>query len=306
MIIYSLTSRGFYSEFMNLAIASIYCDLTGNELIVNTRAWVGKYDLGLQDYFEIPIKEVNDFYSVEYDIFGLNRSIYIAAKKIKRMDFSGIYVVIKNFVNIFYKKYSGNKLSSDIFFHMRSKEFIESVGNDDVWQVLLSNKIKELHNVNKYVRDYIEKQKEKISISNVDYISVHIRRGDKIATNEMENISISRYVEEIKKRSHISKNVYVATDDYSVIKEVEASLGDSYKVFHSVTSDRSGFSEKDNIESSSEEKRKEMLNLLLDVSILSEGQFFIGTYSSNLSRVIPCFKKLSECKSLDIEWTPVF
>ncbi|WP_229652965.1 O-fucosyltransferase family protein, partial [Vibrio parahaemolyticus] len=94
---------------------------------------------------------------------------------------------------------------------MRSKEFIESVGNDDVWQVLLSNKIKELHNVNKHVRDYIEKQKEKISISNVDYISVHIRRGDKITTNEMENISISRYVEEIKKRSYISKNVYVAT-----------------------------------------------------------------------------------------------
>ena len=50
----------------------------------------------------------------------------------------------------------------------------------------------------------------------IDYIAVHIRRGDKIVSREMKELGLSLYIDAVKGKKHISRNVFIATDDGSV------------------------------------------------------------------------------------------
>ena len=49
----------------------------------------------------------------------------------------------------------------------------------------------------------------------IDYIAVHIRRGDKIVSREMKELGLSLYIDAVKGKKHISRNVFIATDDGS-------------------------------------------------------------------------------------------
>ena len=106
-----------------------------------------------------------------------------------------------------------------------------------------------------------------------DFIGVHIRRGDKITTGEMDNISLKRYVSKIEE--YDIDDVYIATDDISTINSIREALDNKYKIYHNPCLKTNGFDSKN----------------------------FIGTYSSNLSRVVPCIIGFDKCISLDDEWS---
>ena len=44
----------------------------------------------------------------------------------------------------------------------------------------------------------------------VDYIAVHIRRGDKIVSREMKELGLSLYIDAVKGKKHISRNVFIS------------------------------------------------------------------------------------------------
>ena len=44
------------------------------------------------------------------------------------------------------------------------------------------------------------------------------------------------------------------------------------------------------------------LNMLLDMDILIHSSFFIGTYTSNVSRIVPLYVGFEKSLSLDDEW----
>ena len=44
------------------------------------------------------------------------------------------------------------------------------------------------------------------------------------------------------------------------------------------------------------------LNMLLDMDILIHSSFFIGTYTSNVSRIVPLYVGFDKSFSLDDEW----
>ena len=52
------------------------------------------------------------------------------------------------------------------------------------------------------------------------------------------------------------------------------------------------------------ERKSEMLDLLLEIQLLSDADAFIGTLSSNIGRLVALFRDGKNCHSLDGEWRP--
>lgn len=301
IVYYSLTQRGFYSEVMNLILAKIYCEKNSLRLIVNTRNWNSRYEKGWEDYFEETFETTNDLISSQCYVDGIKHKLSFGSflkKPLMELLHLGHCTI-----NYGFKFLTGHGLSEDVFFKMRSEGFLSSLEDCrlDIQYALTDSYV-----YNDELKAEIQRGKKKIGILGESYIGVHIRRGDKIATKEMENIKIEKYITAIKTKEGVSKVVYIATDDINVVETIRAGLGDSYKVFHNTLLSSSGYDSDKYNKEDLEYRYSETKLAILDVDILLNSEYFIGTYSSNLSRIIPCFKGLSACESLDIPWAPVF
>ena len=288
---------------MNLALALVYCNHKEARLVVNTRHWNSKFDKGWEDYFEKTIDTTNNALSSQCYVDGYRHNIlggllndpYYEAKHLSQC-----------LLNYLYTSTTGDVLSHDIFHEMRSKEFIDLIGSNEEWRSQLGEVLNKIYIYNDDLTNKIVTNKKKIGISDIEYIGVHVRQGDKITTGEMENIMIDKYISAIKLQGKISKNVYISTDDVTVINLIKSKLGGKYNVFHNVLTSSTGFKESSYNKKTKEIRHQEAELAILDVDILKNSAYFIGTYSSNMSRIIPCFKDFKSCQSLDIPWSPVF
>lgn len=302
-VYYSLTGRGFYSEILNMLLAIIYCKKNDLTIIINTYCWNSRDKKGWEDYFLPTLRYTNQFSSSQ---------IYFTGNK-HRSNLRSIYKnpikEVKHYThciaNYFFKKRTNQMLSDDIIFSMRNQVFIESLGSKENWINEFNKNIKQIYRYNNNLKEEINIYKERIGISKLNFIGVHVRRGDKIKSKEMENIHLQKYIDAIRKQKEIC-NIYIATDDISIIDELKVKLGEDYNVFHNIFLSKRGFEESKFNRMKKAKRILETKLAILDVDILSSSAYFIGTYSSNLSRIIPCFIGLDKCESIDIEWSPIF
>lgn len=301
---YSLTGRGLYSELMNLILAKIYCEENNINLVVNTRNWNSKYENGWEDYFLKTFITTNSFMSAQYYVDGCNHKIGLG--NLLKKPLIEIAHLNQCILNYLFKLKTGSDLSDDIFFKMRSKEFISSIGDNIKWQILLNNALSQVYKYNSTLLADMLQSKKLIGIQDKKYIGVHIRRGDKVTTKEMENVILDKYINAIKEKKNLSYNVYIATDDIGIVDKIKTELSDEYNIFYNIFISSVGFDETKYNKKSKFNRYNEAKLAILDVDILLNSVYFIGTYSSNLSRIIPCFKGFDSCESLDIDWSPVF
>lgn len=167
---------------------------------------------------------------------------------------------------------------------------------------MYSNLLKHFYQYNKQLNALIKTRINEIILP-AKYIGVHIRKGDKISSGEMNDIDLKKYIEKIKE--HDIQNIYIATDDISIIPQIKKLLP-TYNIFYNHSVSQTGFFEKEFNKKTKNEKVNDVINVLIDVEILKSANYFIGTFSSNLSRIIPCFIKLDKCTSIDIDWHPIF
>jgi len=303
-VYYSLTGRGLYSELLNLVLAIIYCEKNNLELIINSYFWNSRIDKGWEDYFSPTIKYTNNLTSAQIYFKGFNHKLSL--RGIYRNPIKSMIHILQCGLNYLYQIRTKNLLSHNIVDLMRDKDFIDSIKSIETWQILFHKKISDIYIYNDKMKNEINTFKNKIGIQEIKYIGVHIRRGDKIKSKEMNNIELEKYIKAIEMKKHISKNIYIATDDYSIINEIRILLSPDYKLYYNIDQKTLGFDEN---KFNMIKKRQRTLDTklaLIDVDILLNSSFFIGTYSSNLSRIIPCFKGLKDCESIDIQWSPVF
>lgn len=301
VVYYSLTQRGFYSEVMNLILAKIYCDKNDIKLIVNTRNWNSRYKKGWEDYFKPDFDTTNDLISSQYYVDGFGHKLAVGnflKKPCIELGHLG-----RCLLNYYFRLTTRGGLSEDIFFKMRNDLFLGSLKD---CRLEIESALIDTYVYNDQLKAEILENKKAIGIYGKSYISVHVRRGDKIATKEMEYIEIEQYLAAIKAKGYLSKIVYIATDDISVVEEIRLGLGEYYSIFYNTLVSSVGFDADKHNKESRENRYCEAKLAILDVDILLNSEYFIGTYSSNLSRIIPCFKGLDACESLDIPWAPVF
>lgn len=298
-IIYSLSTRGLYSELFNLCLANVYAQQKHLSLKLNTCLWNARIKKGWQDYFEPTLESSNNPLPAQDKVYT-NEKPWIG--KIYYNPYAFFSYYYRLLLNKFYLVLHPNHLlTKDVFNDMRSKGFIHDVlGKNAFNHMALS--FKQLYLLNDDTKEMIRQRSEELELPNC-YIGVHIRRGDKISSKEMQDIHLDRYINAIKKHNDISSNVYIATDDISIIDIIKQKVESLHiNIYYNRLNHSQGFIESEFNEASMQVKKEETLNVLLDMDILIHSQFFIGTYTSNLSRVVPFFLGLDKCESLDNDW----
>lgn len=298
-IIYSLSSRGMYSELFNLCLATVYARQHHISLQINTYFWNARIQQGWEDYFAPTLPCCNNPFSAQDKVYSKEKpwigKIYYNPKAF----FSFYLWQIFNF--LYLVCHPKHILTKDIFPKMRSDRFIKGVLKENAFNLMASS-FKQFYRLNSNTENLINERIREIKLPN-DYIGVHIRRGDKITSEEMQFIHIDGYVKMISQHRSTSSNVYIATDDISIIDEIKPKLESlGFHLFYNNQNKNIGFVETAFNLATKEKRKEDTLNVLLDMEVLIHSKFFIGTYTSNLSRVVPFFLGLDKCVSLDRTW----
>ena len=298
-IIYSLTHRGLYSELVNLALAKVYSDKYNYRLMVNSRNWNSKIDNGLSDWFIPYFEETHSILTYQEKIYN-NEKPWIGKIYYNPSAFWGYWR--ERLYNKIFKFFNPTALlSKESFQRMHSGDFLSQYSEGELLNAV-SNSFKKFYKYNALTQNSISEKKQYINIPD-NYISVHIRRGDKIVTGEMEDINLNIYVDAIRKYSYISNNIYIATDDVTVISYISKKLSDiDIKIYYNKENKLKGFDEKTYNLKSDSVRRDEVLNMLFDMDMMINSSFFIGTFSSNVGCVVAMYLGLDKCHSIDVSW----
>lgn len=298
-IIYSLTHRGLYSELVNLALAKVYADKYNYRLLVNSRNWNSKIDNGLSDWFIPYFEETHSILTYQEKIYN-NEKPWIGKIYYNPSAFWGYWR--ERLYNKIFKFFNPTALlSKESFQRMHSGDFLSQYSEGELLNAV-SNSFKKFYKYNALTQNSISEKKQYINIPD-NYISIHIRRGDKIVTGEMEDISLNIYVDAIRKYSYISNNIYIATDDVTVISYISKKLSDiDIKIYYNKENKLKGFDEKTYNLKSDSVRRDEVLNMLFDMDMMINSSFFIGTFSSNVGCVVAMYLGLDKCHSIDMSW----
>ena len=298
-IIYSLTHRGLYSELVNLALAKVYADKYNYRLLVNSRNWNSKIDNGLSDWFIPYFEETHSILTYQEKIYN-NEKPWIGKIYYNPSAFWGYWR--ERLYNKIFKFFNPTALlSKESFQRMHSGDFLSQYSEGELLNAV-SNSFKKFYNYNALTQNSISEKKQYINIPD-NYISVHIRRGDKIVTGEMEDIDLNIYADTIRKYSYISNNIYIATDDVTVISYISKKLSDiDIKIYYNKENKLKGFDEKTYNLKSDSVRRDEVLNMLFDMDMMINSSFFIGTFSSNVGCVVAMYLGLDKCHSIDVSW----
>ena len=299
IIIYSLTHRGLYSELVNLALAKVYADKYNYRLLVNSRNWNSKIDNGLSDWFIPYFEETHSILTYQEKIYN-NEKPWIGKIYYNPSAFWGYWR--ERLYNKIFKFFNPTALlSKESFQRMHSGDFLSQYSEGELLNAV-SNSFKKFYKYNALTQNNISEKKQYINIPD-NYISVHIRRGDKIVTGEMEDIDLNIYADAIRKYSYISNNIYIATDDVTVISYISKKMSDiDTNIYYNKENKLKGFDEKTYNLKSDSVRRDEVLNMLFDMDMMINSSFFIGTFSSNVGCVVAMYLGLDKCHSIDVSW----
>lgn len=289
LLIYNLGRRGFFSEINNMILAEIYAERYHLRFVVNSFYWNCRYKKGLRDYFDNEIIEQNNIFSAQ---ITRNRSYF----DFKVTNLHTLFYNINYIFNTIYSFLHKNVvLGADVYGELRTESFLNTI---DAEKYLLN--LKKCLRLKTSILNHFDLLFDKLGIDE-PFLGIHIRRGDKIATGEMNDISLDLYIEEIIHSRF--RTVYIASDDKMSIDYIKAKIIPmGIDVHCNPNLEGEGFNE-GNFNNAGRIKRYEdTLILLFDIYVLSRASYFIGTYTSNLSRVIPCFLGFENCKSLDENW----
>eukprot|EP00177_Eucheuma_denticulatum_P001833 GFKZ01003272.1.p1 GENE.GFKZ01003272.1~~GFKZ01003272.1.p1 ORF type:complete len:364 (+),score=50.12 GFKZ01003272.1:182-1273(+) len=137
-----------------------------------------------------------------------------------------------------------------------------------------------------------------------NYIGIHVRRGDK--EREVEEVELTQYVETVQLLSKDGTPVFVASDDGRVVAKLSQKLPGRRVVALASVEARKGHSQ-GGWNKKWKGKYEDVVDLLVEVEMLANAMVFVGTFSSNLGRVVYVLrggKSRDSGISLDDRWEP--
>ena len=149
----------------------------------------------------------------------------------------------------------------------------------DTWDDM-SALIQKLMQFNKKTESEISSLVSKLEL-NEAYISVHIRRGDKI--NESQLVPVQNYVDTITSLNEkFPSTIFVATDDVQSFEELRSALGSKYQCVYLERSDQSGHNQRTFNSLDNNTRRRMTIEFLADLKIIFSSTLFIGSSTSNI------------------------
>nr|VFJ56042.1 MAG: hypothetical protein BECKDK2373C_GA0170839_10522 [Candidatus Kentron sp. DK] len=291
-LIFHLTARGYASEINNMLLAILYCLVYRINFQLHSRSWNARASKGWQDYFLPFCPEVRNLSLINHSPWLTDMTSF------------------ERFLDEYYKMIFPNiLLTHDIWNDMWSTDFVNrhfefpEIGiNGDVFhakRILLQL----IHRFNDDIVNEM-KVKDRLKDEMNTYIGVHVRRGDKVTTGEGASFHAAEYSDLIREKYPECRQLFVATDDYAVITEFRNIFPEDYRIMTFCSQERIGHDQEHFNGKSKYERKKEMIDLFLDIRFLSDAKAFVGTFSSNIGRLIALFRDGKNCHSLDCEWHP--
>lgn len=266
---------GFFSEINHMLLAMLYCLKNNIKFTLSSVDSNFSYNRGWEDYF-LPFCE--ESYS-KIHLKNNARSYHIK---------TSVTNIIKS---KFIRKYLGvNYLTQDIWPYIKDAKFHNE--NFDIPSLSIKGDLlSAIHvltkNIWRYKPDIEQAIQNKVKTIQLplSYIGIHIRSGD----IEKKKHEVSSYINLIKSLS-TSKDLFVATDDYSSIRSLKIQFPD-YKIYSFCDEKEEGWNEGAFNNSSKESKKEILINLLADTEALCQSSVFVGTLSSNVGMFVGIRRK---------------
>lgn len=130
-----------------------------------------------------------------------------------------------------------------------------------------------------------------------EYVSIHIRAGDK--SNETKVFNFSEYM---AKANHFSLNhkAFVLTDDYTVIEQLRIQYP-GWTFYTLCEPTERGYVQQEFIKESREHKYRHHLRLFAEMDIAAASTKFIGTYTSNMGMFMGMRQGEQHCACIDYD-----
>jgi len=286
---YYLARKGFFAEINCMLNGIIFCLHNNIKLNLISDFFIYRQNCGWEDYFEPFTETLNPSPSLKHFICdGLGATFNV----IYNYDFLNINVPRLDLKpnDIFENK---RKIAQLVYrYSERTKKLIDHIKAD----VELPN----------------------------DYVAFHIRRGDKVgeakldpqASIEAKKYPAKDYLEKLLNEKSLDtttsaslrvngfeiRNIFVCSDSYEAVEELKNFIEEEnldIKIFTTCKPSNKGWSTKEKTEKF-ENKFYEVIRLIADTDICLKSKYFVGTYSSNMSRFITLMHDNTEnCFSMD-------
>lgn len=267
-------NAGFFSEYNNMILAMLYClDHRIQFKLCSTMANFDEEN-GWNGFFEPFCDDVSSNILKHHTSVNWKYAIKLILFKHK-------FNAITNFVPYltFWKRLL---YTQDVFGRSRdntrlNKQYvIPELGIHGDIQSACSRLVELTWRYNNLVREQVEKLISEMNLP-TEYIGFHIRGGDKFIEHEL--LSIDCYFNKVNTSSDM-KNVFVLTDDYSVITHINTKYP-NWNCYTLCESSEQGYFHADFIKQDSNYKKSRLIRLFASMDILAHSKQFVGTFSSN-------------------------
>ena len=274
-LVWQLTNRGFGSEINVMLLAILYCLDKGYNFLLYSRSSNLSYKHGWRDYFLPFCHEVDHFALRRALIFNKRtlfvRSILAVQRACLLLAIPGPFFLTQDkWGEIWNSNFQGKRFFMGPDFDIDSYTACRTI--------LLA--IWRLNSTIQYAVTRIES--EGIA-GNAPYCTIHIRRGDKVS--EAAHVPIHKYMEKVREVNPGIVKVFVMTDDFHVIQDL-AKEYPSVQFSTLCAQDRTGHIQQYFNRASKTYRRAEICRLLAELEIARKGDFFVGTSSSNIGRLV--------------------
>ena len=260
---------GFYSELNSLLFSALFALQHKLQFVLYSKDCHFAFGNGWNEFFEdfCPIYK-NDF---------IGKSI------------SRTYLRTGNRRLQLYKLFSNNLIENDIYSICRSSYFenesfdIPELNIKGDTRSAIKAIIPIIYRFNKVYRKHIDTFIKELSLPN-DFISIHIRGGDKVWEREL--INPDKYIKEAELLT-TCRNAFIFTDDYRLFKKLQDQYP-NWNLYTSTSPEEVGHNANTYLHESEEKIRRNFIELFASVEIASNCKLFVGTYSSNIGLFIGC------------------
>lgn len=203
-------TSGFYSEFNNMVMAMAYCLNMHIRFVLSSENANFGYEKGWEDFFVPFCEERNGTFYKKYNLRDRNPFF----------EMGGFFKKLYYFSWRMFHRHT--YLTHDIFSDIRCVSFVRSrfncpelgIENMDLRHICREI-IDMIYVFNSSTRQDIDSLIQNLRLPDF-YIGLHIRGGDK--SIEAEKVDYSEYMNIIEKKEFAIKDVFVLTDDYTVIE----------------------------------------------------------------------------------------
>jgi hypothetical protein len=134
-------------------------------------------------------------------------------------------------------------------------------------------------------------------LPNDEFISLHVRAGDKFTETEM--FDFSEYMKPALELSH-NRKAFILTDDFTVMEQLRTQYPD-WEFYTLCEPTERGYFHRDFVRQNKEFKYRQHLKLFANMDICAASNTFVGTYSSNPGMYMGMRIGQERCHCLDFD-----